>query len=341
MESVGGAKNLDRALGWAYLDETRSTFDIERDPPSDDRARRFVQILHQAHAGMPLTEEYLASLQCSIMRDLHFKEVSFRHEQNWLASPTRTAATIVSYVPPAPAQLPSLMDDFMAFANAPAAGVGNQALMKAMLVSFGFVFNHPFLDGNGRISRFLVHHSLCRANVLQEGLILPISVAMNHHEGDYLCALKSVSGPLRNLWDLTVIDAENIRAKFNGSADPYRYWDATAPVEFGLRMAHYALDHSLMEEIAFLARFDKARKRVDSEIDIRGSDAATLMRMAYSNQGVLSKNRRKQFEGKVSASAFDVIERAVQKEILRHTPDLDASADDMEGEREHRRERSG
>ena len=77
VETVGGAKNLDRALGWAYLDETRGTFEIERDPPSDDRAKRFVQLLHQAHEGMALTEEYLASLQCSIIHNPFHQEVSF------------------------------------------------------------------------------------------------------------------------------------------------------------------------------------------------------------------------------------------------------------------------
>ncbi|MYZ44733.1 Fic family protein [Schauerella aestuarii] len=320
VESVGGTKHLDRALGWAYLDETRGSFQIERDPPSDDRARRFVQLLHQAHQGMPLTEAYLAELQSSIIRSPHHQEVAFRHQQNWLASASRSAAVNVTYIPPAPEPLEALMADFMAFANAPAQGDGNNALIKAMLVSFGFVFNHPFMDGNGRISRFLVHHSLCRAGVLQQGLILPISVAMQHHEGDYLSALKSVSAPIRDLWEVAVIDERALRTTFNGSADPYRYWDATATVEFGLQMAHYALDHSLLEESEFLKRFDIARKAVERSYDIQNRDVVNLVRMAYDTRGVLSKNRRKQFADRVEPEVLDAIERAVTAAFF---PDID------------------
>lgn len=34
-------------------------------------------------------------------------------------------------------------------------------LVAAACVSFGFVLIHPFMDGNGRLSRFLFHHQLC------------------------------------------------------------------------------------------------------------------------------------------------------------------------------------
>lgn len=37
---------------------------------------------------------------------------------------------------------------------------GLDPLAHAALVSFAFVFLHPFMDGNGRLSRFLLHHCL-------------------------------------------------------------------------------------------------------------------------------------------------------------------------------------
>jgi len=33
-------------------------------------------------------------------------------------------------------------------------------LVRAAVVSFAFVFIHPFMNGNGRLSRFLIHHCL-------------------------------------------------------------------------------------------------------------------------------------------------------------------------------------
>jgi len=46
-----GPAMLDRALAWAYLSETESSFAIEREAPSEDKARTFVRMLKQAHAG--------------------------------------------------------------------------------------------------------------------------------------------------------------------------------------------------------------------------------------------------------------------------------------------------
>lgn len=307
--SLGGLADLDRALGWAYLDETRGSFAIERETPSADKATRFVQLLHGAHEKRPLSEDYLAELQCSTMTNPLLEELAFRHQQNWLQRGGRLTAAGVTYVPPSAAHIPALMNDFMAFANEQKC---DDALLHALLVSFGFVFLHPFMDGNGRISRFLIHHGLCRAGMLEQGLILPISVAMKQHEMEYLTALQSVSLPIRRLWDVTVIDEENISTVFNGTDACYRYWDATESVVFGYRMAHHALDHSLIAETVFLENFDLVRKRIEDRFDLRDKDLHALIRMAHSQHGTLSANRRKQYALTVQAGALDAIEQEVR-----------------------------
>src|SRR5207245_3844116 len=54
-----GKEMMDRALSWAYLHETEDSYAIEREAPSEDKARKFIALLKQAHAGRPLSEEYL------------------------------------------------------------------------------------------------------------------------------------------------------------------------------------------------------------------------------------------------------------------------------------------
>lgn len=310
VDSIGGAQHLDRALGWAYLDETRSSFAIEQEAPSEDKARRFVQLLHGAHTGQALSEEYLAELQRTTITNPYLQAFAFRHEQNWLQRGGRLRASSIPYVPPAPDQVRPMMDALMSFANDKAS---IDPILKAFLVSFAFVYIHPFMDGNGRLSRFLVHHTLCRAEKLTQGLILPISVAMEHHENAYLDALQGVSKPIRALWNVTVMDKDTIDATLTASANPYLYWDATAIAKFGFEMTHYALDTSLIKESEYLRRFDAVRAYINSQYDILDKDLHALIRMAYSNGGRLSQNRRKQYLHRVPPQAFNAIEGQVQE----------------------------
>ena len=96
-------------------------------------------------------------------------------------------------------------------------------LVISALTSFAFVFVHPFMDGNGRLSRFLFHKAVCQSEVLQQGLVLPISVAMKRNEGPYLQALKSFSAPARRLWEVTLIDDGHFDLRFKGDSSIYRY----------------------------------------------------------------------------------------------------------------------
>jgi hypothetical protein len=315
--SIGGAQHLDRALSWAYLDETRGSFAIENEAPSAGKAERFVQLLRGAHEGRELSEDYLAELQRAVIANPYLEAYAFRRQQNWLQRGGRLRASSITYVPPPPEEALPLMNTLMAFANAPDT---IDPLLKAFLVSFAFVFVHPFMDGNGRISRFLVHHGLCRSGKLEQGLILPISVAMSHHENDYRTALESVSAPIRNLWNVTVIDDDRIDARYAGSANPYRYWDATRCLEFGLRMTHYALDTTLIQETDFLQRFDTVCARIDARYDLLSKDLHALIRMAHGEGGRLSQHRRNQYRPRVAPDALDAIEAEVQDVFFPANP---------------------
>ena len=140
-----GPAVLDRALAWAYLHETEDSYAIEHEKPTQDKARAFVQLLKMAHEGRPLTEDYLAELQSSTVSHPLDKAAEFRTQQNWLRGPGRGAMG-VTYVPPWPDVLPQLMQEWMHFANAAPSQL--DPIVAASVVSFGFVFLHPFMDGN-------------------------------------------------------------------------------------------------------------------------------------------------------------------------------------------------
>jgi hypothetical protein len=139
-----------------------------------------------------------------------------------------------------------LMNELVSFANDAPREV--DPIVAASVASFGFVFIHPFLDGNGRLSRFLFDHALCRSGKLDQGLILPVSVAMKRNEDDYLSVLKRYSKPARERWSVRWIDEGEYDMRFNGDPAIYRFWDASKCVEFGYRMAEQALEFDLRHE---------------------------------------------------------------------------------------------
>jgi hypothetical protein len=303
---------MDRAINWAYLHETRDSFAIEREAASEEKARRFIHLLRQAHDRQPLSEDYLVGLQNAAVSNPLDLAAAFRHEQNYLSNGSRGAAG-VTYLPPPPELCRELMDELMTFANNAASGI--DPLVAAGVISFGFVLLHPFMDGNGRLSRFLIHHCLCRAGALENGLLLPVSVAMKREEKRYLDALQDFSRAAREFWEVRWLDAESLTFEFVGHPAIYRYWDATMGVAFILEMARRALEVELHEETLFLARYDAVYKVVDERYDVRGSDLANLVMMCLSNNGVVSQNRRRQFQYTVPEQVFDYIEQAAREQL--------------------------
>ena len=303
-----GQTMLDRSLSWAYLSETEGSFAIERETPSPDKAGAFVRLLQQAHEKRDLTEEYLVELQNATINNPLDKAVQFRAEQNWLKGPARGALG-VTYVPPTPDLAADLMDGLMSLGNTLPANV--DPVVAGSILSFGFVFIHPFMDGNGRLSRFLFHQALCRSGQLANGLLLPISVAMKRSEDEYVATLKAFSARARDLWQVTSIDEGSYQFTFNGAPAIYRFWDATPQVEFGFKMAEQALEHDLRQETEFLSDYDAVVRKINAEYDVRGSDLSTLVLTCFQNSGVVSKHRRKQFALSVPAPVFDAVQAAV------------------------------
>ncbi|MGA0571831.1 Fic family protein [Variovorax sp. VNK109] len=307
-DDVGRAM-LERALSWAYLSETEGSFAIEGEAPSHDKAALFAGLLRRAHEQKPLTEAYLVELQNAVVTNPFDKAVQFRVEQNRLQKDVPGAAG-VTYVPPEPEFAADLMSRLMEFGNQRPSSV--DPLIHAAVVSFAFVFIHPFMDGNGRLSRFLIHHCLGQSGRLPPQFLLPISVAMKKHEAEYLQALTSFSRPARELCNVGWAGDEHYTYDWVEGADTwFRYMDLTACTEFGLDMADAALSTHLRQEVDFLGLYDKVARFINDQYDLRSSDLTTLIVTIFQNGGVLSANRRKRFADRVQPHVLDAIAQAV------------------------------
>lgn len=315
---------LNRTLAWAYLDETRNSYAIENEVPSGDKAARFVNLLKQAHLPRQLDEDYLVDLQNAAISNVFYQAASFRTEQNYLSNGLRGALGI-TYLPPDPDLSRELMNCLMAMANSPPDGT--DPLVLAAIISLGFVFIHPFMDGNGRLSRFLFHLVLCQRGALKNGLLLPVSAVLKQKEADYKAALEAWSAPVREYWDVTYIDEEQMVFDFLGHPALYRYWDATRCVSFMAGAAEQAIEQHLKQETEYLNRFDAIYKQIDRAFDVANSDLSKLVMFCMDQHGKLSGNRRKQYQYKVPEDVFDALEQAY-RDALGESADQSASEDE-------------
>ncbi len=305
LESVSDPALYERALSFLYLSETRSSFEIEREKPSSDKQERFVQLLRRAGETASVSEDWLVSLQNSVVRDVFSQEASYRTQQNWLEDATGG----ITFFPVPIRDLRRAMAGWQTFVNDNGA-LCPDVLVKVACAAFGFVYLHPFMDGNGRLHRFLIHHVLTHSNMQTGGRIVPVSAVILKHIPEYLEVLAGFSRPVTRLWEYVRGEMAPHITKAPGSR-AYRFFDASREVAFMYRMIRLAIEEEIPQELAWLSGFDEALGLLEGEFDLPQKDLATLIRMAHSNRGQLSANRRKQFSY-LPVAVLDRIETVVQ-----------------------------
>lgn len=279
----------DRAIQYLYLSETKSSFAIENEIPSANREERFVQILRRAGETPAVSEDYLVAIQNAVVRDDFSKEASYRTRQNWLEDRLGR----ITFLPHPPDGLRETMIAWEAFVND--AGRGVDPLVKTACGAFGFVYLHPFMDGNGRLHRFMIHHLLAQTSQVPEGMIIPVSAVIMNHIPEYLDVLKGFSKPATHLWNYLRGEEGPIINEAPG-AEPYRFFDASREVVFLAKMIGEAVEQEIPKEIAYLSGYDRAYERIETAFDLPSKDIGKLIRMIQGNNGRLAKGKRHQFE---------------------------------------------
>ena len=283
-----------RAANFLYLTETHSSFEVERVKPTATRAQRFADLLREAEVGAPLSEERFVELQNAVV-DPRSMEATYRFEQNWLGTDFGHRKKI-DYVPSRPEDVRSLMNGLVAMAERLRARPGSiDAIVAASVISFGFVFVHPFMDGNGRLHRYLIHEQLSSAGFTPKGLILPVSAVILANLDRYRETLESFSRPLRERTSYDP-DVQQVRATGN-DAVYVRYFNATDQASFLYFALERTIEHDLDEEISFLMGFDRARAVLNSMVDWPAHSLEVFIRVVRQNGGHLSATKRKSHFG--------------------------------------------
>lgn len=285
---------LRRAAAFLYLKETHSSFEVEREKPSADRARRFADLLREGESGTPLSESRLAQLQNAVV-DARFHEFSYRHQQNWIGQDLGHRKK-VDFVPARPEDVSGLMKGLVEFSEALRAKPdGMDPVVAAAGLAFGFVFIHPFMDGNGRLHRYLIHEVLSSSGFTPKGIVLPVSAVILANLDKYVHALERFSRPLQAR---TTYNPDVPQASATGNDALYfRYFDMTEQASFLYWALERTVEHDLEQEIAFLLGFDAARSRLDGVLDWPAHSLDLFIRLVHQNGGTLSKTKHQSHFG--------------------------------------------
>src|SRR5690606_24771446 len=179
---------IARAAQYLLTTETRSSYEMEREHPAPDRILRFVRVLEQA-GQRPLDEEFLFEIH-RIALGTGRPDPSigaYRYLQNWLGR-----GDLIHLIPPAPETVPELMGEWFVMrervmrSDAP-------ALVKLNAIAHSFIYIHPFMDGNGRLSRFIMQDILANEGLRQQGIIMPISAGLLVNLDSYIGTLDALS----------------------------------------------------------------------------------------------------------------------------------------------------
>ncbi len=300
LEALEDAELYRRAVAYLYLSETRSSYAIESETPSFNKQERFVQLLQRAGEPVQVNQAWLVSLQNAIVRDVYSQEASYRHQQNWLED----ASGRVSFFPAPAEDLAYVMQGWEDFINDN--GRCTDLLVKAACAAFGFVYLHPFLDGNGRLHRVLIQHVLARSALMAPGTLVPVSAVIEKNIPAYGELLTAFSRPVTALWDYRRGDQGPLVISHPGSR-AYRFLRADREVAFLHDMIRQAVREEIPQELAYLRGYDAAFSQLNDELDLPQKDLSALIRMIQSNHGRLSAHRRKQY-GHLPTHVLDRIE---------------------------------
>ena len=278
---------LLRTSAFLLLKDSKASFTIEGETPAQGRAIRWGKAIGQA-GNIPLSKEELFRLQQIVIESSRFVKMGLRVKGGFVGEHDRnTGEPIPEHISARWQDLEILLSGLLDTV-ARLEKIKFHPVLSAAMVAFGFVFIHPFVDGNGRIHRYLIHHLLAKMKFTPQGIIFPVSAAILERIEDYRKVLENYSQPLLDFieWKKT---ADNNVEVLNGTMDFYSYFDATVHSEFLFECVDYTINKIIPQEVDYLQKYDAMKAWLDDNFEMPDKMVALLIRFLEQNNGKLSK----------------------------------------------------
>lgn len=311
-DTVGrsGGHVVARAASFLLLADSRASFEIEGEHPPRNRLERWGRAVVQAgkHA---LTLEEINRLHGVLIEDNRLVRPGLRPDGVFLGERDHDNNPMPEFIGARPDDLDSLMKGMIA-TNTRMRDDGIDAVLQAAITAFGFVYVHPFQDGNGRLHRCLMQHVLAERKFTPPNMVFPVSSVMLDRIDDYRTTLQAHSGPLMDFIEWKSTPDRNVEV-LNDTADLYRYFDCTEEAEFLYQCVKRTIEHDLPNEIDYLRRHDEARRKIMETVEMPDRLADDLLLFIRQNKGTLSNKRREREFAKLTDNEVAEIEAVVRE----------------------------
>ncbi len=297
---------LQRTAAFLLLKDSKASFTIEGESPKSKRTARWGKIIGQA-GTKTLNKEELIRLQQEVIENSRFVAMGFRKKGGFVGEHNRNTGEPIPDHISAKWEDVELLIEGLLDANNILTQSDMDAVLAAASIAFGFVFIHPFEDGNGRLHRYLIHHILAKKEFTQQGLIFPVSASILNHIVDYRKVLGQYSHEILEFIDWKEAKGHNIEV-LNNTVDYYRYFNATKQAEFLYDCVNDTIENIIPQELNYLQKYDKFKEYIKEEFEMPDSMIALLVRFLEQNDNKISKRAREKEFKALTLAEIDNIE---------------------------------
>lgn len=281
---------IARAASFLLLADSQASFQIEGERPPRNRIERWGRAVIQSGKN-PLSLEELIRLHGILIEDNRFVQGGLRSEGVFLGEHTSHGEPLPKFFGAKPGDLADLMNSLLETNTIMKHG-DLDPVLQAAATAFGFVYVHPFADGNGRLHRCLIHQTLSDRQFTPSGMLFPVSSVMLDWIDRYREALHEHSARLMDFIEWNPTPKGNVEV-LNNTADLYRFFDCTHAAEFLYSCVKRTVESDLPREIDYLMRRDEAVRNVMNLVEMPNLMAEQFVLFVHRNGGKLPNKRRK------------------------------------------------